>query len=347
MADHSAQLDSPAEADEQRGGVKSSAADATGSNGGAQVEGGGQLQGGQPLQKQQREGKDDASPDAGPSSKARGASSSSQPQQRVARLKRVHDQLGVSKVDATADLLVLEDGPRVQLEYRSIDDGHVITKFPSKESADNFSRNTNRMRFMDQAQSFGLPSFASLSSEQQLKLLEQPGGADFLTIRFQDGQPSGFFCTNGLDPDKCGDAVLSEDIGSCVRDSVDDDDLFDAPDETMHLSLEDANQLVLDWLSSKLAPLLIRLDARASKDLDELDRSILSGSLSGEVDFTTSLDISSQAAGSRAKQPKKAQSSQSSHLRLFQGVCSCALALASLSCCRIVALLMQEFLFYV
>ena len=248
----------------------------------------------------------------------------------------MHDDLDVSKVDASADLLVREDGANVQLEFRSIEDGTVVTQFPSKERADNITRNTNRIRFSEQAQSIGLPIFNGMPLEQQLSVLQQPCTPQFLTVRFQGGEPTGFWCTSGLDPEKCGDAVLTEAMGSCVREAAQDDTLLDQPDETLYVSIADAVECAEQFLSQKIAPLLVRLDVGAQKPMDEPGES----AFSDELDFLQTLDSSSKVAGSKLKQSRE---SQSLHLKLFHGVCSRSLALSP-SCAAAELCLQPDFL---
>ena len=161
--------------------------------------------------------------------------------QKRAAAEMACNMLDLAKGDAAADTLLA----RGQLDIRRIVDGHVVSGGVSQELEANYTRHTRRMQFGVVANQLGLQRFQSMSVTQQSTVVEQTlskvGSPEFLTIQFDGGVPSNFFCTPGLDVVKCSKAVLRPSIAKCAstipRPSLD-------VLETMHLPMEDAEEML-------------------------------------------------------------------------------------------------------
>ena len=179
-------------------------------------------------------------------------------QKRVA-LEMACNMLDRAKGDAAADTLLAP----VHLDVRKIVDGRVVPGGVSVELEENYNRHTKRMQFEVVAEQLGIQRFRSMSVSQQSTVVEQTlskaGAPEFLMIQFDGGLPSHFSCTPDLDVNKCSHAVLRPSIAKCAS-TILRPSLVPFVLETMHLSMEDAEDMLQRYLDNELAPLMLRLD---------------------------------------------------------------------------------------
>ena len=176
-----------------------------------------------------------------------------------AALEMACNMLDSAKGDAAADALLAP----WQLDVRRIVDGRAVPGGVSKELEDIYNRHTKRLQYGAVAEQLGIQRFRSMSVSQQSTVVEQTVSTsrapDFLVIQFDGGLPSHFACTPGLDANKCSQAVLRPSIAQCAS-TIPRPPPVPFVLEIMHLSMEDAEDMMQRYLESELAPLMIRLD---------------------------------------------------------------------------------------